>query len=516
MIMKPQTLSLCNSLVCLALSTTFGQAQETQIAPWKTKTVQVESIPFSIPEFCSIEKVSSDELCTWPIVATFAPDGSLILAESVWNIKTKETVQQQLASRPHRIVRLRDTNNDGKFDQRQVVADTLSFPEGVLCIGQDIYVTAPPQIWKLTDSDGDGVCEKREVWFNGTTLTGCANDLHGPWLGPDGWIYWTKSAFAEQSHQILSGKEWKSKASHLYRRHPNGGPIDPVMTGGMDNLVDIAWLPNGDRFFCATFLHHPRHGFRDGIGAATYGAVFGKPHAVLDGHPRTGPLMQPTAELGPAAPAGLLHVDSLSPNFNLPKPEKTSSDNLADISQGYLLCAQFNLHQISLHQLNKKPDQSHYQAISYPLVSSDRIDFHPVDVISDSDGSILIVDTGGWYDLCCPSSGTDQRVASGGIFRLKGLSAKIPKINPPASLQQLTNLSIALTQSNADQQSSPRQGYDSKVVGAMSDPDSSVAMLACHLASLHRIELARAKALELLISPNASLRRSAAEILGRI
>jgi len=516
MIMKPHTLSLCKSLVCLAMLAGNAPAQDTQIAPWKTKTVQLDSIAFSIPEFCSIEKISSDELCTWPIVATFAPDGSLVLAESVWNIKTKETVQQQLVSRPHRIVRLRDSNNDGKFDQRQVVADTLSFPEGVLCIGQDIYVTAPPQIWKLTDSDGDGVCEKREVWFDGTTLTGCANDLHGPWLGPDGWIYWTKSAFAEQSHQILSGQDWKSKASHLYRRHPDGGPIDPVMTGGMDNLVDIAWLPNGDRFFCATFLHHPRHGFRDGIGAATYGALFGKPHAVLDGHPRTGPLMSPTAELGPAAPAGLLYLDSISSAVNLPKLHTPSPDVTQSASHGYLLCAQFNLHQISLHQLFKNQHQSQYQATSFPLVSSDRIDFHPVDVLAESDGSILIVDTGGWYDLCCPSSGTDQRIASGGIYRLKGLSAKIPKNNPPASLQELTNLSIALTQSKADQQSSLRLAYDSKVVAAMSDPDPSVAMLACHLASLHRIEQARAKAFELLSSPNASLRRSAAEILGRI
>jgi putative heme-binding domain-containing protein len=505
MIMKSQALKLFKSFACLALLTSSAQAQETQVAPWSTKTVKVESMSFSIPEFCSIEKVSSDELCTWPIVATFAPDGSLILAESVWNINTKETVQQQLVSRPHRIVRLRDTNNDGKFDQRQVVADTLSFPEGVLCIGRDIYVTAPPQIWKLTDSDGDGVCEKREVWFDALTLTGCANDLHGPWLGPDGWIYWTKSAFAEQSHQILSGQDWKSKASHLYRRHPNGGPIDPVMTGGMDNLVDIAWLPNGDRFFCATFLHHPRHGFRDGIGAATYGALYGKPHAVLDGHPRTGPLMNPTADLGPAAPAGLLYLDSIS-----------NDDPTQGVPQGYLLCAQFNLHQISLHPLTKKLDQSQYHADSYPLVSSDRIDFHPVDVLTDADGSILIVDTGGWYDLCCPSSGTDQRIASGGIYRLKGLAPKFPKTKRPASLQNLTKLSIELTQATADQQATIKQAYDSQVIAAMSDPDPSVAMLACHLASLHRIPTARAKAQELLISPNASLRRSAAEILGRL
>jgi hypothetical protein len=128
-----------------------------------------------------------------------------------------------------------------------------------------------------------------------------------------------------------------------------------------------------------------------------------------------------------------------------------------------LLCAQFNLHQISLHPLTKKLDQAQYHADSYPLVSSDRIDFHPVDVLTDADGSILIVDTGGWYDLCCPSSGTDQRIASGGIYRLKGLAPKFPKTKRPASLQNLTKLSIELTQATADQQATIKQAYDSQV-----------------------------------------------------
>jgi putative heme-binding domain-containing protein len=494
-------------MMCLAaiglLGDAIGLAQETLPVTWKTKTVQVEQIPLTIPEFCSIEKVSSDELCTWPIVATLAPDGSLVIAESVWNIKSKETVQQQLVSRPHRIIRLRDTNKDGRFDQRQVVAEQLSFPEGVLCIGRDIYVTAPPEIWKLTDSDGDGTCEKREVWFDGTTLTGCANDLHGPWLGPDGWIYWSKAAFAEQSHEILSGKTWKSKASHLYRRHPDGGPIDPVMTGGMDNLVDIAWLPNGDRFFCATFLHHPRHGFRDGIGAATYGSVFGKPHAVLDGHPRTGPLMEPTVELGPAAPAGLMFLDSIA--------QEISRREL-----GYLLCAQFNLHQISLHPLDQQQDRADYRAMSVPVVSSDRIDFHPVDLLKDSDGSILIVDTGGWYDLCCPSSGTDQRVATGGIYRLRGLSLEQPSSPSSPGLRALSELAVALTRAPESKRASLAANYQQLVLASMDAHDPAVAILACHMASLHRMQAARNKATELLSSPNASFRRSAAELLGRI
>ena len=49
-------------------------------------------------------------------------------------------------------------------------------------------------IWKLTDTDDDGVADRREEWFQGKTLTGCANDLHGPYAGPDGYIYWCKGA----------------------------------------------------------------------------------------------------------------------------------------------------------------------------------------------------------------------------------------------------------------------------------------------------------------------------------
>ena len=520
---------LATLLVCLGTLTPSSMAQDSRKASWASKAVKIDAIEFSIPESCSIEKVSDDTLCTWPIVAAFAPDGSLVVAESVWNLQTKQTVQEQLISRPHRLVRLRDSNNDGKFDSRQVIADKLSFPEGILCIGNDILLTAPPQIWKLSDLDGDGVCENRQIWFDGTTLTGCANDLHGPWLGPDGWIYWTKSAFAEQTHEILPGKvhvekTWTSKASHLYRRHPQGGPIDPVMTGGMDNLVDVAWLPNGDRFFCATFLHHPRNGFRDGIGAATYGSIFGKPHAVLDGHPRTGKLMDPTAELGPAAPAGLMFLGDLSPSLTLPPIDtsKSSSSGIKTDESGFLLCAQFNLHQISLHRLTQRSDQAHYRAESFPLVSSNRIDFHPVDLLLDTDGSILIVDTGGWYDLCCPSSGTDQRVASGGIYRLRGLtsSESLSKnenlLSEQKRLEDLTKRSIEYVQSDESQRPALEEQYHRLVLDSMRDQAPSVVTLACHLASLHRLEACRDRASELLVSPNASLRRSGAEILGRI
>ena len=81
-------------------------------------------------------------------------------------------------------MRLEDTDGDGKFDKSTVFADKMMFPEGAMWLDGSLYVAAPPSIWKLTDTDGDGVADKREEWFEGKTLTGCANDLHGPYLGP--------------------------------------------------------------------------------------------------------------------------------------------------------------------------------------------------------------------------------------------------------------------------------------------------------------------------------------------
>ncbi len=92
------------------------------------------------------------------------------------------------------------------------------------------------------------------------------------------------------------------------------------------------------------------------------------------------------------------------------------------IDSRFLVSAQFNFQKIALHRLI--PDGSSFRTESMDLLNADRIDFHPVDTLQEPDGSLLVLDTGGWYDLCCPSSGTEQAVARGGIYRLKPIAAK--------------------------------------------------------------------------------------------
>src|SRR4029450_4479047 len=152
-----------------------------------------------------------------------------------------------------------------------------------------LYVAAPPSIWKLTDTDGDGVADQRVEGVKGLTLTGCANDLHGPYLGLDGMIYWCKGAFAKQTYERPGKKPFVTRASHIFRARPDRGGIEPVMTGGMDNPVEVAFTPGGERIFTTTFFQHPGGGKRDGLIHAVYGGVYGKMHDVIDDHPRTSP-----------------------------------------------------------------------------------------------------------------------------------------------------------------------------------------------------------------------------------
>ncbi|HEY3394059.1 MAG TPA: PVC-type heme-binding CxxCH protein [Lacipirellulaceae bacterium] len=356
-----------------------------------------------VPDGFSIEMVAGPPLVERPIVAAFDDEGRLYVAESSGS---NDPVEKQLEERPHRIVRLDDVDGDGVYDRRTVFADRMMFPEGTMYFDGSLYVSAPPSIWKLTDTNGDGVADERVEWFQGKTLTGCANDLHGPYLGPDGWVYWCKGAFAEQTH-VVHGREWKSRAAHIFRCRPDGTGLEPVLTGGMDNPVDVVFMPDGERILSATFLAvSPRV---DGLAHAIYGGVYGKEHGVLSGHPRTGELMPTLVPLSAAAPCGL---------------ERYESDAFGGEYRDNLFLCHFNMRKVSRHVL--LPAGSTYATEDSDFVWSEHVDFHPTDILMDADGSLLVIDTGGWYKLCCPTSQLWKPDVLGGIYRVRRDGAASP------------------------------------------------------------------------------------------
>ena len=435
---------------------------------------------FTVPDGYTVEKVAAAPLVERPINMARDEAGALYVSDSSGS---NEKPDAQLKNPTHRVLRLVDKDGDGRFDTSTVFADKLSFPEGTMWLAGSLYVAAPPVIWKLTDTDGDGVADKREVWFDGKTLTGCANDLHGPYAGPDGFIYWCKGAFAEQTHRLADGRDFVTRASHLFRARPDGSGREVVMTGGMDNPVDVVFSPTGERFLCGTFFVNPGGGQRDGILHAVYGGVWGKEHGVLDGHARTGELMPIMTHLGPAAASGL---------------EMLRSEALG--MRGDLLCAQFNMRRVSRHALVE--DGATFRTTDSDFLVSDQTDFHPTDVLEDADGSVLIADTGGWYKLCCPTSKDMKPEVLGAIYRVRKTAPLPAKANPSPRLDAVWRLVRA----------EDRAG----IRAALGESDARVQTLAAYGAGLWRDRAARPQLLALLASADAHVRRAACEAIGRI
>lgn len=368
-------------------------------APLQAAEVTLDGQTFTVPDGMTVERVAGPPLVDRPIHADFDEQGRLYVLDSSGS---SANGPEQLKEKSHRIRQLTDTDNDGIFDKSTVFADKFMFPEGACWHDGSLYVAAPPEIWKLTDSDDDGIADRREVWFDGKTLTGCANDLHGPYLGPDGFLYWAKGAFAEQDHELINGDSLNTRAAHLFRRHPAGGPIGNIMTGGMDNPVEIVFTPGGERVFTTTFLEHPQEGKRDGLIHAVYGGVYGKDHGVLNGVPRTGTLMPALVHQGASAPCGLARLETA---------------HLGKSYRNNIFSCSFNKHRVFRHQIGN--DGGMLTSVNSDFLVSDSPDFHPTDVFEDADGSVLVINTGGWYKICCPTSQFYRPEILGAIYRVR-------------------------------------------------------------------------------------------------
>ncbi|MGV3774849.1 MAG: PVC-type heme-binding CxxCH protein [Verrucomicrobiales bacterium] len=378
-----------------------------------TNTTNLNGHQFTLPAGFTIELAASSHLAPRPIVADFDSKGRLYVADSSGS---NERVEAQLMDKPHRILRMEDTDGDGRFDKQTVFADKMMFPEGVLYHDGAVYIGAPPTIWKLEDKDDDGVAETRTEWFKQAVLTGCANDIHGPYLGPDGWLYWCKGGFGKLNLPVSGKKPLTDRAAHIFRARVDGSGLESFMAGGMDNPVEIAFTPEGEAIFTTTFYTNPEGGKRDGLVHAIYGGAYPKVHDVIDDLKQTGDLLPILTHLGPAAPSGLTRY---------------ASQSFGREFQNNLFSTAFNLRKVFRHTLTQQGGG--FASEDSDFLVSDQVDFHPTDVLEDADGSLLVIDTGGWYKLCCPTSQLAKPDVLGGIYRIRKIGA--PKMDDPWGLK---------------------------------------------------------------------------------
>jgi putative membrane-bound dehydrogenase-like protein len=365
---------------------------------WIADARAVDDPQWQVPEGFTVELVAGPPLVNHPTMGGFDPQGRLYICDGPGeNMPAKDL----LAKLPNNIRRLEDTDGDGKFDKSTMFADKMTFPMGALWHDGYVYTASPPHIWRLRDTDDDGVADERKILVSEFGFTGNAADVHGCFLGPDGRIYWCDGRhghnFTDENGNPIS----KGLAARLFSCKPDGSDVEAFAGGGMDNPVEVTFTDEGEPLgTVAIFDNKPDR--VDAIIHWVHGGAYPYHPKVLDEFKKTGDLLPAVSRFGRVAPSGI---------------ERYRGTHFGAEYAGNLFHAQFNTHRIVRTKLER--EGASFKSTDEDFLASPNQDVHLTDVLEDADGSLLVVDTGGWFRIGCPTSQIAKPEILGGIYRIR-------------------------------------------------------------------------------------------------
>ena len=499
---KHRTYWLTAPVLLIAISLLFAACKDNEKVK---KTRYMNSM--QVPQGFTLEQAVDSTMIDYPMFADFDNTGRLFLCES-----TGETfsTEEHLKRPPYHIRMLQDTNGDGIFDKSTIFADSLTYPKGAVFYQGSLYVASAPDLLKLTDTNGDGVADKREVILTGWVLNHNAATFGGPFMGPDGWLYMVDS---RRGFDITTkeGKELKGKSARIWRCRPDGTGLEAVCGGGYDDAVELTFMPAGETIGTMTYFTDPMNGFRDAIMHWVYGGVYPKPQQVIedDSLKLTGDLMPVMTKLARVSHAGIMRYEGSA---------------FGAAFKGNLFTAQFNTGRIMRYIVT--PVGATFQTKEEPFLTSANPDTHLTDVVEDADGSLLVVNTGGWFIAGCPLSVVAKKDVKAGIYRIRKAGAKeiddpwgrklnLAKMSPQELVQYVMDPRLAVRRQAIEQlviEGEPVIKEIKKVL--LSSEDEEVRTAAVFI--LYRINKPEAMAMvrETLDDKSSMVRTAAARVLG--
>jgi putative membrane-bound dehydrogenase-like protein len=396
--------SACRRRVLLALVPAIAVSL-LSVSSHAIRQVPPASLHPKVPDGFTVERIAAPELLSYPMFAVQDDHGRLFVFESTE--PNTMTTEEMLAKPSYHIRVLQDVNGDGTYDTSTMYADKLPFPKGGAFVDGSLFVSAAPHLLRLKDTNGDLVADERETVVTGWTLNVNGAALGGPFLGPDGWLYLTD---ARRGFRITrkEGDTLEGKGARIWRVRPDGSGLEWIAGGGFDNAIELVFMPSGDTVGTMTYFLDPRDGLRDALMHWVEGGVYPKPHEVVtaDRLTLTGDYLPPMTMLARVAPSGLVRY---------------RGNALGDGFHGNLFSAQFNTGRIMRHVVTASG--STYRTEDLPFMTATAADSHPTDVLQDADGSLIVIETGGWFIKGCPLSRVAKPEVAGGIYRIRKTGA---------------------------------------------------------------------------------------------
>jgi putative membrane-bound dehydrogenase-like protein len=364
-----------------------------------------------LPDGYTLSVAAAAPLVTHPIMGCLDDKGRLFVGDGVgvnWNKKQLEE------NPPNRVLMLEDTDQDGTFDKSTVFADKMTFPQGACWLNGSLYVCSPPGLWKLTDTDNDGVADQREQIVTGFDYTGNAADVHGPFLHPNGRLYWCHGRKGHDVKQKDGTLVDASLACGIWSCKPDGSDVAWHSLGCGDNPVEVDFTRSGDIIGVQNLYYSQPRG--DTIVHWLYGGVYERPDQLkaIAHLPRTLETMPVMYNFGHVAVSGCCFWKSY-PTAN--SEQRTEN----------FMVTHFNTQRLVRMELT--PSGSTYKAVENEFLKLHNPDIHLTDVMEDPrDGSLLLIDTGGWFRIGCPSSLMAKSDLLGAVYRIKPTKPQAPPL----------------------------------------------------------------------------------------
>jgi glucose/arabinose dehydrogenase/mono/diheme cytochrome c family protein len=187
-------------LVILSL---YGTAAD-KYASVKALSPEESIKTIQIPEGYELQVVASEPMIKEPVDCVWDGNGNLYVIEMSTYMQDADATGQ--FEKTSRVMKLVDTNGDGKMDSASVFVDKLLLPRMILALDDRILIceTDTLDIYAYRDTNGDGKADEKKIWYKGGPQKGnLEHQASGLIWNLDNWIYITKG---NKRFKIVDGK----------------------------------------------------------------------------------------------------------------------------------------------------------------------------------------------------------------------------------------------------------------------------------------------------------------------
>ena len=197
-----------------------------------------------VAEGFDVSLFATPSAANYPVYVAAAPNGDLYVSSDGNGSLGRDSGRG-------RILRLRDSDNDGRADEVTEFVKDVNSPRGLVWDHDRLYLVHPPEVSCYIDSNGDGQADAEQKLITGIAFgfkdRPADHTTNGLSLGIDGWLYIAGGDFGFKDAVGSDGKHLQHRGGGVIRFRPDGSGME-IFSTGTRNILGTPISPLLDLF----------------------------------------------------------------------------------------------------------------------------------------------------------------------------------------------------------------------------------------------------------------------------